>query len=199
MTTMLSKIQDFVLKSTAHFDDSHNYNHAEKVAQNANIIMLHYDHQSPVITDLVPIVAWLHDVCDHKYPESIKEEELIEFIDSIIPEERDNIIKIINNISWSKERKCQREQFQYPYNMILDIVSDADRLEAIGKVGMERCIAFGKAKNPGLEKVAQHCEEKLLLLYPKRYIKTNKGREMALPLHEYVQGWYDGYKYSVQS
>ena len=188
----LIKIQTFVKQSTSHFDESHDYYHAEKVAYNTTVIL--QSKLLPITMQKVAlIVAWLHDVCDYKYPESIKKEQLIEFIDSIMPEEKDNIFQIINNISWSKERRCEREKFKFPYQLILVIVSDADRLEAIGKVGMERCIAFGKAKKPGMDKVAEHCVDKLLRLLPENYIKTSKGRELAIPLHEYVQGWYDGY------
>ena len=66
-------------------------------------------------------------------------------------------------------------------------VSDADRLEALGQVGLERCIEFTKARNGIVpDDVVTHCHEKLLRLLPENFIKTQLGKSMAVPLHDVI-------------
>ena len=71
-------VYDFVKESTKHFDSSHNHEHAWIVYQNAlkiiKTVIEDYDH------DLIMHAALLHDVCDHKYPQSIPRSALDAFI-----------------------------------------------------------------------------------------------------------------------
>jgi uncharacterized protein len=199
--TNLSKIlEDFVKESTKTFDDSHNHEHMLKVLTNSFEIIVNDPSiiskvkKFPDIPRLTTIVAWLHDVRDHKYPDSIGQEELESFIKSVEPNPVNfaNICKIINNISWSKEAKGLRDTFEEPYQTVLDIVSDADRLEALGKIGIERCETFTREHGGIVPKdVIKHCHEKLLRILPEGFIKTTHGIKLAQPLHdeivEYVQ------------
>ena len=104
-------------------------------------------------------------------------------------------MKVIDNISWSKESKGLTEQMTDNWQHILHIIMDADRLEAIGSCGLERCIVFNNDRN-GIfpDDVIRHCEEKLLRLYPEKFIRTKKGREMALPLHKEMIEMYENMK-----
>lgn len=187
------QLSDFVSTSTQTFDDSHSHTHMKKVVENSFTIIENDSKVQdkikmyPQIEKLVLEVAWLHDVRDHKYPDSISELELEEFVKSIEPEEYINIIDIINNISFSKENKGLRKSFPEPYNTVLEIVGDADRLEAIGTIGIERCEIFTRERGGQVPKdVIFHCHEKLLRLLPEGFIKTEHGRIMALPLHEEI-------------
>jgi uncharacterized protein len=80
--------------------------------------------------------------------------------------------------------------------LIRNIVSDADKIDALGKIGIERCFQYSKATNSDLsdedyiKNVIKHCDEKLLLLLPK-YIKTEIGKMIAKPLHDEIQDWYN--------
>ena len=177
-------VLQFVEKNTAQFDESHDVNHALSVYKNAleiaNSEYPEYDHQ------IILYSSMLHDVCDHKYTNCIKKSELDDFIKTNLSFEKANIvIDIIENLSYSKEIRGQRKNVHPPY---LDIVSDADRIEAIGETGINRCIAYTKATQgivPG--DVVTHCHEKLLRLYNDGYIKTKKGRAMAEPLHKIIE------------
>jgi hypothetical protein len=188
-----NKLEEFVTISTRIFDDSHNHVHMKKVVSNSfDIIDNDKEVQEkiseyPQIITLVMIVAWLHDVRDHKYPNSIGQEEFESFVSTIDPDNLDIICKIIANISWSKEAKGQRESFEEPYQTVLNIVSDADRLEALGKIGIERCDIFTRERG-GLvpADVITHCYEKLLRILPEGFIKTSYGKKLAEPLHQEI-------------
>ena len=186
-------VKDFVVLSTQHFDSSHNWEHALAVTLNAIEILKNdknisiddksSNDQIELIMNVV-FIAMLHDVCDHKYPDSIPIEALANFYKTIHSEHNMHL-KIINNISWSKERKGFREIFNPYWTQILNVVSDADRIEAIGCIGVERCIAFTNATNGIVpDDVIRHYHEKLKLLYIDKYIRTQYGRIIAKPRHD---------------
>lgn len=187
---MEEEIIKFVQEHTKNFDESHDYKHALTVYNTSVKIMdsleTKYDHE------ILMFAALLHDVCDHKYPESIPKNKLELFIRSYMFDKTDIIMKIIDNISYSKEVANKREFLGQTYNIYLDVISDADKIEALGKRGIERCEQFTirhNGKRP--DDIIKHCHEKLLRLYPENFIKTSLGRKIAEPLHqetvEYVE------------
>lgn len=178
---------EFVLCSTIHFDDTHDFRHALKVTNNA-LIIFEDEQLDNKYKKLVIYAAMLHDVCDHKYPDSIPFNELKYFISTHFDYKETNIIcDIINSVSFSKEVKGERKVLQYPYDIILNIVSDADKLEALGYTGLERCENYGKIKGEDtIKHVLEHCYYKLLRLLPDGFIRTKKGRQMAEPLHDVI-------------
>jgi uncharacterized protein len=187
------KLSAFVEENTKIFDDSHNHFHMAQVVKNSFQILDHDNNaremqlKYPEIATLVLIVAWLHDVRDHKYPNSISEEHLRTFIDEI-SSQTDLILDIIANISFSKEAKGLRKTFSEPYQTVLNVVTDADRLEAIGAVGIVRCETFARERGERVpEDVVIHCHEKLLRLLPEGYFKTDYGKQLALPLHQEIE------------
>lgn len=185
-------VYDFLRKSTEKFDDSHNHVHAHNVYINTMIIIdkLGIEYEE----DIVFLASKLHDVCDHKYigRGSITEEELYEFIKKIVGVTKAHRIKnIIDNISFSKEISGKRKTLPFCDNFYLDIISDADRLEAIGEIGLQRCITFTKERGGKVpEDVIRHCHDKLLRL-SSEFIKTLPGKEMAVPLHKVIQDYVD--------
>jgi uncharacterized protein len=134
----------------------------------------------------------LHDVCDHKYTASISKASLAEFIFSELPAEKAKVvIDIINNISFSQEVNDKRVTLAAPYDIYQNIVSDADKLEALGQVGLDRCIIYTKSKGGAVpEDVIKHCHEKLLLLKD-NFIKTHTGKQMATDRHVVIKEFVD--------
>lgn len=181
----------FVKNSVSHFDESHNLDHAIAVTNRSHEIMKSL--QSDYDSDLLSYMAMLHDVRDHKYPESITEEDLKIFIKTQLGDKKlEQVMFIIENLSWSKESKGLRETPPPEISNYLIAVSDADRLEAIGEIGIKRCYNFAKAKYSGytheqlVKRVIDHSNEKLLKLYNEYFIVSDHARKIAFPLHQEI-------------
>jgi uncharacterized protein len=179
---------NFVKESTKHFDDSHNHVHAMKVTQNAHKIMKSIRGSRGYNEKFLTYVSMLHDVRDHKYPESISKEELVKFVEFHLGKELVNgVFLIIDNVSFSKENTGKREDVGEFYTDYLTALSDADRLEALGAIGIQRCEEFTLAHGGKVpEDVVKHCHEKLLRLLPEGFIKSPLARKMAEPLHQEI-------------
>ena len=86
---------------------------------------------------------------------------------------------MINGVSFSKNGDRRPDTLEGM------IVQDADRLDAIGAIGIARTFAYGaKHGRPGGDSIA-HFHEKLLLL--KDRMNTGRGREMAEPRHAFLE------------
>lgn len=206
---IIESVRNFCLKETKGRDDSHGFKHLEDVVKNTIDIMSDMKLNDINIRLLSIIVAYLHDVADHKYDKdgSLKS-NMYNFLLNLLKDKNqtDLIMDIIDKISYSKQVKASKLMTLDSYfsslgkegKLVRDIVSDADKLEALGKIGLERCIEFIKEKyheeNKSdiplsllQKKVKEHSDEKLLLLKD-NFIYTNPGKIRALKLHnEFVE------------
>lgn len=183
---------------TSSYDSSHNLVHHFKVCETALEILcacgLETMQNLESLTNLIIYSALLHDTIDHKYMFNIKHKikVLKSFLKENLAEDWINIKWIIDNVSYSKEVKSG-----YPThsnNLILlarDIVSDADKIQAIGQVGIDRCKTLCKVLNPHLSDpeinrlVVIHCQEKLIKLKD-FFIRTPAGKELAKKDHDII-------------
>ncbi len=196
-TYKLKDIISLCMELTAEYDESHDVDHHICVFLNAIEIFKSVENdfdklEHQFYLELVMYASLLHDTIDHKYPTNLefKKKSLSDFLMRKLDYSYILVNWIINNISYSSEVKNG-----YPVHinkdiqLCRDIVSDADKLEAIGSIGIKRCRDFSIATNPGLSDtdidnlVAEHCHKKLLKLKD-NYIRTTKGRELAEPLHQ---------------
>lgn len=105
------------------------------------------------------------------------------------------IITVVNHVSYSTEKRNPEQTRQVlSENPELGIVQDADRLDAIGAVGIGRVFTFGGAKMPqsSMQLSREHIEEKLMNL--EGLMKTKTGRRMARVRTERLQSfsqWWD--------
>lgn len=201
----LHKLQQFVDSKCIGRDESHGYAHMEKVAIRSEYI---YTQMVNVVDNnllqMILAVAWLHDVADHKYHPTKQilcdiETFLYQFYDKY---DVSLIMNIIDRISYSKENHTIINNIPSDWEEILgekgtfirNIVSDADKLEAIGKEGLLRCQQFTeecyiKKYNKSIpyhvmvNNVVIHAKEKLLRLYTD-FIHTEPGKRLAKPLHD---------------
>ena len=200
---MWPEVIDFVTQVCSERDISHDLEHMKIVASNAKIIcdgLGITDHRTLM---LVELVAWLHDVNDRKYPSTL--DRLTKFLENLQvkyqqPETfTQDVLLMVGHIGWSKERQVfgdSPQDWSKVFNdpeliLIRNIVSDADKLEALGKIGIDRCLQFGYHMNPevttrqSIQRVLDHAEDKLNFLV--KYFTTEPGKVMAKIRHEETQ------------
>jgi uncharacterized protein len=204
---VIAQTTDFVRKyfEDPKFDASHDIQHVLRVRDNALQIL--EEEQScrgaANLKELDPLVvhlaALLHDVDDKKYcsPDAVAPEEprVIRFMKNVAPELAVKLYEIVEGVSYSSEIKDPAKVTQlierYPE---LAVVQDADRLDAIGAVGIGRCFTFGGARGtPGMGVAIEHFEDKLLKL--ESIMKTDAGKAIAAErtrrIREFMTWWKD--------
>lgn len=199
----------FVKKQLADAEGGHDWFHIERVYKNALLLSKNED----VNVFIVAIGALLHDIADSKfYPDASGGDETIgpklagaflvkQNIDSTIIA---HVIKIIENISFKGGNDVQK--FRSPE---LDVVQDADRLDALGAIGIARTFNYGGYKNraiynpeikPNLKLSKEeykrstapsinHFYEKLLLL--KDRMNTKTGKRIAEQRHQFMERYLE--------
>ena len=198
---LVSKTIFFVKQKLENAEGGHDWFHIERVYKNALAISRNEKCDELV----VKLSALLHDIADskfHKGDETIGPKIAREFLASEnVPEETIlQVVNIINNISY----KGGNLEKVY-HSKELDIVQDADRLDAIGAIGIARTFNYGGFKNrpmsnpsiqPNLHMSKEeyknseaptlnHFYEKLLLL--KEKMNTETGKQIAEPRHHYME------------
>ena len=193
----LISILEICIDLTKDYDKSHDIIHHINVMINAITIHTHTNlslapKDKDRVLKLIVYASLLHDTIDHKYPTNIDTKiiRLNTFLKKELGGDWSDVKWIIDNISYSKEIKNGYPIHSDPIiQLSRDIVSDADKLEAIGSVGFMRCYQFTKISNPLANEdklsslVIEHCHDKLLKLKD-NFIRTNYGKLMAEPLHQ---------------
>lgn len=198
---IINKTILFVKQKLENAEGGHDWFHIERVYKNALLIADGEVCDSTV----VKLGALLHDIADSKFndgDETIGPKIAREFLSSNAVDEVtiQHVINIIENVSF-KGGKTEK-LFS---SVELDIVQDADRLDAIGAIGIARTFNYGGFKNRALfnPKVApnlamskeeyknseaptiNHFYEKLLLLKDKMNTKT--GKQIAQERHLFME------------
>ncbi len=157
--------------------DGHDADHSLRVYRNAMRIAEGYPDAD---TDLIVLSSLLHDVDDHKLFHTENNSNARTFLkDNGISKDRiEEIVTIINSVSFSKNKG------KTPETIEAKIVQDADRLDAMGAIGVARTFAYGGKKGRSLEDSVQHFYDKLLLL--RDTLNTDEAREMAGKRHEFM-------------
>ncbi len=137
--------------------------------------------------DIVLAAALLHDVADHKFgytPES--RGALLRQLMSAFPADfQDAVIEVVESISFSQGVPC-RESLRKES----DAVKDADRLDALGAIGIARTFAYGGKMGRPIYDPAdptnslQHFDDKLLHLAED--MRTETGKALAAKRHEFL-------------
>lgn len=213
-SVLVSRVAAYVQEYMSNYDASHDYQHILRVLGLSRCI-LDASPTEQYNQHLVTLSALLHDVGDRKYllpgqdSSTLVEHILLDFGAS--PELAKDVQTIVMNVSYSSEIKHPEYVMEvisrYPE---LAVVQDADRLDAIGAVGVGRCFTFGGAmygkaraqaadagkrdlsNGRGLNETMQHFDDKLVRL--EGMMKTAAGRDLARErtarLTEFM-GWWD--------
>jgi uncharacterized protein len=204
-TNLIDTTIVFVKETLAQAEGGHDWFHIERVYKNALLIAASENCD----LEIVQLGALLHDIADSKFhngDETIGPKTARTFLEvqNVSSETIDHVIAIIENISF-KGGNVKRK-----FSSIeLDIVQDADRLDAIGAIGIARTFNYGGFKNralyhpeiaPNLSMTIEeykkseaptinHFYEKLLLLKDK--MNTPTGKQIAQERHRYMEGFLE--------
>ncbi len=164
---------------------SHDAAHTLRVYWNALRIA---SGEPPCDTELVALGALLHDADDPKLFRTENNQNARAFLDArgVSPARTAQILEIVNGVSFSKNRDKR------PASPEGQIVQDADRLDAIGAVGIARAFAYGGEHGRSLEDTLKHFDEKLLLL--KDRMNTETARALALERHAFLLRFLEEYQ-----
>lgn len=158
--------------------DGHGFDHSMRVYRNALRIM----ETEPAADRLVvSLGALLHDADDHKLFHTENNGNARRFLreHGIRPDIEERICEAVNAVSFSRNRD------RIPETIEGRIVQDADRLDAVGAIGIARTFAYGGKHGRTPEASIAHFHEKLLLL--KDLMNTEKAREMAESRHTFME------------
>ena len=200
---LIDKTIAFVKEKLDNAEGGHDWFHIERVYKNSILIAQEEDCDLTV----VKLGALLHDIADSKFhdgDETIGPKTARAFLESenVFEETINHVINIIENISFKGgnfENKFSSKE--------LEIVQDADRLDAIGAIGIARTFNYGGFKNRALydpsiapnlnmskeeyknsnSPTLNHFYEKLLLLKDK--MNTATGKKIALERHKYMENF----------
>lgn len=191
----------FVKETLKGAEGGHDWFHIERVLNNSRLIAKGEDAN----LEIVELGALLHDIADSKFhggDETVGPKVASDFLRSqnVSEETIEHVVKIIENISFKGGNTDQKFT-----SAELDIVQDADRLDAIGAIGVARAFNYGGFKGRGLydpeiepklnmtkeeykasnAPTINHFYEKLLLL--KDRMNTETGKKIAQKRHEFME------------
>ena len=204
MSNIIDNTILFVKKQLENAEGGHDWFHIQRVFKNALLIAENEDNCD---IEVVKLGALLHDIADSKFhngDETVGPKVAREFLEneSVSEETIKHVIQIIENISFkggNVEHKFTSKE--------LDIVQDADRLDALGAVGIARTFNYGGFKNRAIYNpniapkfnmtkeeyknseapTINHFYEKLLLLKDK--MNTESGKKIAEERHLFMENF----------
>lgn len=158
--------------------DGHGLDHSLRVYKNAMSIAGSYPEAD---LELIALASLLHDADDHKLFQTTDNQNARRFLKEkgISEEKTEAVIKMINSVSFSRNKDST------PDTLEGKIVQDADRLDAMGAVGIARTFAYGGKNGRSLEDSVRHFHDKLLLL--KDTLNTAEARALAEERHEFME------------
>ncbi|AOM77634.1 HD domain-containing protein [Pedobacter steynii] len=205
MNTIIERTISFVKETLEGAEAGHDWFHIERVYKNAQ----HLNETEKGDELIVALAALLHDIADPKFndgDEEIGPRIAGDFLNSLglEPGLISHVQEIIKNLSY----KASLGEINFQ-SRELDIVQDADRLDAIGAIGIARAFTYGGYKNrvlydpeisPNLHMSKEeyknsstptlnHFYEKLLKL--KDLMKTESGRKIAIQRHDFMLLYLD--------
>ena len=205
MNQNIEKTINFVKQKLEGAEAGHDWFHIERVWKLSKKIA----KNEKANTEIVELAALLHDIADPKFhdgDETLAIKISLEFLKNIDVEENiiNQVLYIIENISFKGGNVV--ETFS---SVELDIVQDADRLDAIGAIGIARAFNYGGFKNRQLYNPAiapnlsmdketyknstaptiNHFYEKLLLL--SNQMKTSQAKKIAQERHLFMEAFLE--------
>ncbi|WP_035796010.1 HD domain-containing protein [Butyrivibrio sp. WCD3002] len=185
---IISDAIGYVKELFAGNSDGHGADHTMRVYHNAQMILAEYTEADSFV---VLLSALLHDADDHKLFNTENNMNARTFMErNDIPSETiEQVCRAINSVSFSHNRGKSPETPEGK------IVQDADRLDAIGAIGIARTFAYGGKVGRPLSDSIKHFYDKLLLL--KDEMNTDAAKKIALKRHEFMQEFLEEYYFET--
>ncbi len=179
---------EYVKELFAGNSDGHGADHTMRVYHNALSLLEAYPEADRFVSLLA---ALLHDADDHKLFDTENNENARAFLKEkdLDAETIEQICTIIDAVSFSKNRGKRPETLEGK------IVQDADRLDAIGAIGIARTFAYGGKVGRPLSDSIEHFYDKLLLL--KDEMNTEAAKDIAQKRHEYMTKFLEEYHFET--
>ena len=189
MTEAQQKILDAVSRfsraAMAQNDPAHDSAHVERVVR----LTQNLSARCGADAYRAELLAWLHDLNDDKLASDLGTASIEGFLREI-GAERSDIDFVLQGIPYISYRKYPKLSPDIPLEIRL--VQDADRLDAMGAIGIARTFAYGGARGRSLEESLAHFDEKLLRLYD--LLSTDAARELAARRRDLLRQFYDHFK-----
>ena len=165
--------------------NGHDAAHSMRVYRNAMRIA---EGESGCDRQLVALTALLHDADDHKLFRTENNANARAFLagQSVDAQTIDRICRDINAVSFSRNRGRRPETIEGA------IVQDADRLDAIGAIGVARTFAYGGAHGRSMEDSVAHFHNKLLQL--RDGMNTQTALRLAQSRHAFLEAFLQEYE-----
>lgn len=186
---LISEAIEYIKELQGKDSGGHDAAHSIRVYKNALVIL---DKEPSCDRTVVLLAAILHDADDHKLCNNVNNKNTRSFLarkgisDDLIEE----IVRTINSVSFSKNRGKRPETLEGK------IVQDADRLDAMGAIGIARTFAYGGEHGRSIEESVQHFYDKLLLL--KDELNTETAKEIAAKRHAFLEAYLAELKEEIQ-
>jgi uncharacterized protein len=206
---LLAAAEAFAKEKLEAFDAGHDWTHTERVLNLAGHIQ---QEEKAGDREVISLAAILHDIADTKFhtgAETDGGDMAYEFLkgNGLSKDKSEHIRKIINHLSFK-----QRQEKSPIDSIEFRIVQDADRLDAMGAIGIARAFHYGGYKNRKLydpniaprkyrsaeeykksdAPTINHFYEKLFLL--KDLMNTATGKKLAQERHDYMVAFVERFK-----
>lgn len=186
-TTILYNTYEFVKKQLCDELTGHDISHIMRVYALAAEIMKGIQCDELV----VKLATLLHDVDDYKITK-VNSNDCIRARAFLHTQDLDiktieEVCYIINHMSFSKNRDVK-----YKLSIEGEIVQDADRIDALGAIGIARTFQYGGKNNRPMNESFAHFDDKLIKLY--NLLNTDEARKVAKSRHDMLMNFYLQYK-----
>lgn len=198
---IINKVESYVKEVCEEDCTGHDWWHIKRVCQNSMLI----NQQEKADEFLVTMIALLHDLYDHKFYKGNAEEKLIQTLQDLKvynhmeKEDIENIVYSCVNLGFSANFSSRKE-----ISLEGKIVQDADKLDAMGAIGIARVFTYGgkngrviykpndnelvseeEYKKVGSRTSISHFYDKLLKL--KDCMNTDTAKTIAQERHQYLE------------